>query len=922
MAAIKFMVVRTCWISGFHSKTLPLKRVAIWRSRAPGSANFVMAAAWSLSVLAPTVPHAAPREFYTGVAVRPAYLDSAGVVRWRDSKQQVALFGANYCIMSGSDYRMAGLVGARVAMDRKAMIDEDMAQFARMGWTGLRLCSWGDWENADRAGNLIVNEHVDLMDYLIAKARERGIYILLTPIHTYDPAFADQAGKPSENIGFSRYFDRPVMGTDAASIAAQANYIKQLLNHVNPYTRVAIKDEPAILFIEVINEPVHHPEDLRGSVKYIDTLVEAVRDTGCKKITFFNVSQDFAIAPAIRESHVDGASFGWYPTGLVAGHTLKGNFLPAVDSYPDMLRPALSAKPRIVYEFDQADLLSGYMYPAMVRTFRSVGAQFAAMFAYDMLQTAPYNLGWQTHYLNLVHTPRKAVSAVIAAEAMRRLPRMKSYGRYPDNVTFGDFRVSYEDDSSELNADDAFMNAGATKSQPRKPEALTRVVGFGSSPVVDYEGTGAYFLDKVRAGVWRLEVYPDEVLVRDPFEQPQPDKVVSRLLYRSWPMRLHLPDLGSEFSAVPIHLAADASAAERRASNATVTVEPGVWLLTKNAQVDRSTLPPRIAGVGFAEYHVNARVSYPDLIQSLAPNEYPAGGPVEIRVSVADESLPDAVNLWVRAAGAGSFGKPIAMNRARGNVYAAILPPASLSPGLYEFAVSEKNGARVTTFPGFVPQQPGDWPFHIDAPWSFRLVPSGAALRLLDPKEDYARLSFVRPGEQYRLPFFRIGPGETSDESALILTFPDLGKDTPERYAAALYIGDALAARTTDAQRADSLAIKLRSIDGAQKTIEVTLVEQDGAAWSTSVVALSTWSTVTVPLGGLVPSRSIHIPSPYPGLWNYWREGPPPRGVAGQRIRPENIERLQLTVRPSSTGTDDAAGAAVESIRLNIRAEK
>ena len=30
------------------------------------------------------------------------------------------------------------------------MIDEDMAQFARMGWTALRLCSWGDWENADQ----------------------------------------------------------------------------------------------------------------------------------------------------------------------------------------------------------------------------------------------------------------------------------------------------------------------------------------------------------------------------------------------------------------------------------------------------------------------------------------------------------------------------------------------------------------------------------------------------------------------------------------------------------------------------------------------------------------------------------------------------------------------------------------------------
>src|SRR5262249_35173671 len=148
---------------------------------------------------------------------------------------------------------------------------------------------------------------------------------------------------------------------------------------------------------------------------------------------------------------------------------------------------------------------------------------------YDMLRTAPFNLGWQTHFLNLAHTPKKAISAAIAAEAMRRLPRMQDYGRYPDNLRFGaqapraspdeqwasTFRLSYADDLSELNAADIFMNAGTTRTTPRDPKALRRIAGFGSSPLVEYEGTGAYFLDKVRTGVWRLEVYPDEVLVRD-----------------------------------------------------------------------------------------------------------------------------------------------------------------------------------------------------------------------------------------------------------------------------------------------------------------------------------------------------------------------------------------------------------------------
>src|SRR5207244_1805556 len=62
-------------------------------------------------------------------ANRAVYIDNQGVIRWKDDKREVALFGANYVLPTASDYRAAGYLHA----DRKAMIDEDMAQFARMG---------------------------------------------------------------------------------------------------------------------------------------------------------------------------------------------------------------------------------------------------------------------------------------------------------------------------------------------------------------------------------------------------------------------------------------------------------------------------------------------------------------------------------------------------------------------------------------------------------------------------------------------------------------------------------------------------------------------------------------------------------------------------------------------------------------------
>ena len=62
---------------------------------------------------------------------------------------------------------------------------------------------------------------------------------------------------------------------------------------------------------------------------------------------------------------------------------------PAVaDSTSSMARPDLRNVPKIVYEFDSADMNSGYMYPAMVRAFREADvAWYDAHLAPDYVVT-------------------------------------------------------------------------------------------------------------------------------------------------------------------------------------------------------------------------------------------------------------------------------------------------------------------------------------------------------------------------------------------------------------------------------------------------------------------------------------------------------------------------------------------------------
>ena len=841
-------------------------------------------------------------------AARAVSLDEQGVVRWRDDRSEVRLFGANYILPSASDYRAAGYLGA----DRKKMIDDDMAHFARMGWDGMRLTLWGDWENSDRAGNLVVNDHLDLFDYLIARARERGVYMLLSPIQTYNANWPD-ALRDTSPPGFSNHFSKGELGTNPTAIAAQVNYLEQLLNHVNPYTGVAIKDEPAILFIELINEPWHHPEDRDGSVRYINALVDAVRSTGCTKILFHNVSQDFRIADAIRASKAQGVSFGWYPTGLNSGHELEGNYLRTVDTYSPLQSPQLASLARIVYEFDSADMRTGYMYPAMARAFRGAGAQFVAMFAYDMLATASRNLGWQTHYLNLVYTPRKAMSAIVAAEATRRLPRLRSYGGYPANTHFGDFRVSYEKNLGELAADDAFLYAGSTETAPPHPGLLRRIAGVGSSTIVQYGGAGIYFLDRVRDGVWRLEVYPDAVPVQDPYAPPNRDVIVTRAIWRSWPMRIVLSDLGAKFTARQI---AGGTAIEQRAVDGGVNVTPGVYLLSAASSVDPRSLPEYIGELRFDEFHPPPRDTVPVRVINESAEIQSTSRPVEITARVVDLRPPTAVRLALQAVGSGYF-RWLPMRLVSGYEYRAELPSDSLQEGRYEYGIVVSQGDSVTTFPAGVHTRPGDWDFRGESFWRLAVVRPSTALPLFEPLVDVPRLAFTRIGDAGRRGIFRLVTAGPSATAAFHLELPVFSGRGLRDYTASLVVSDRLTARRTDLSRARALRVRLRGL-GPRQRLHVTLVERDGTSWSGVVSTDSSWGEHTIALDSLRPARAVLLPQGFPGDWNYWVGPASGRGTPNDRIRVADVERLQLSLRDEEgmTLSPGGYGVEIESILL------
>lgn len=828
--------------------------------------RFLKKAPWMLMLVALTVQAQAPEPVRT-------FVDAQGVWRWTDTGAEVAFFGVNYTTPFAHAYRAHRL--RRV--DLRRAIEADVAHLARLRLNAFRIHVW-DREISDHRGNLIENEHLDLLDYLIARLKDHGIAIVLTPIAWWGTGYPEPDPKTD---GFSDHYSKCELTADTTAWRIQANYLRQFIRHVNPYTGLSYRDDPDILAVELFNEPCHRTTP-DTTTRYINTLVAALREAGLRKPIFYNISEGYTDAHgrAVCAADVQGITFQWYPTGLVRGRMLEGNMLPNVDRYamPPAAFPECRNKTRMVYEFDAADVGGAYMYPAMARSFRAAGFQWATQFAYDPLFIADANTEYPTHYVNLVYTPAKAISLMIAAEAFRRLPRGVETGMYPESARFGPFRVDAARNLSEMVTDTAFFYSNTTDTRPPRPERLRHVAGVGSSPVVQYEGTGAYFLDRLADGVWRLEVYPDAYWVRDPFGRTGLHRPVARLVRRQRRMTIRLPDLGSDFSVQPLN---PGNAHRPAVVAGAFGIRPGVYLLRAAgaAAVDSSWLRP-------VPFYLPSAVEGGLQVLHAPPVELTATD--TLRVQVVADAAPDSVRLYVQRPGWRGFAA-VRMVPLGGDRYGATLPPSVAQPGVLTYAVTVYIGGRTHTFPADEPRDVRDWDFAGRTFWQTTLVTPEAPIVLLDPRRDADRLLLPRFGRGFR---FAVEPVPTDEPGRWALRATASGPD-PE--AQGFVFRTELPATLRDRLARGSwthLRVRARACQGVRR-LEVALVDLDGVAWAATVTLREDWRDVRIPLHALRPVELALLPRPYPPFHPYFFRTTP----RADRIDPARLDGLQFRVR-------------------------
>ena len=104
---------------------------------------------------------------------------------------------------------------------------------------------------------------------------------------------------------------------------------------------------------------------------------------------------------------------------------------------------------------------------------------------------------------------------MIGRETFHRLPRGVRYTAGTESLKLGPMAASFAHNQSLLVAPDLVIHARSlTDWKPLPlPRAPKRIVGTGSSPYVEYAGTGLYVLEPAGTGTLRLRVNPDARLV-------------------------------------------------------------------------------------------------------------------------------------------------------------------------------------------------------------------------------------------------------------------------------------------------------------------------------------------------------------------------------------------------------------------------
>ncbi len=825
--------------------------------------------------------------FFSSIAQnenRTVKLNVNGKLIWSDNQKEARFWGVNYTVPFAHAFRQI----QREGEDHKKAIDEDVYHFARLGLNAFRIHVW-DCEISDQEGNLLDNEHLDLLDYLIHKLQERGIYTFITPIAYWGNGYPEN---DEEGLaGFSANFHKGNVYTEPEAIEAQQNYLSQFVSHVNPYSGKAYKDDPMVVGFEVCNEPGH--SKVKETKAFVKKMVQTIKATGCTKPVYYNITQNISLLESYIKGGTDGVTFQWYPTGLVSGRMQQGNLLPHVDVYPLPFEanPVFKNQGRLVYEFDPADVNQTYLYPATALSFKEAGMQWVTMFSYDPMAIASSNTEYQTHFLNLAYTPQKALGFLIAGELFRNPEFQRNRLKEKKPFEIPGLNLNPEEDLAELFTNHKFYYTNTTNSTVLNPGLLESIAGYGNSQVVKYNGYGAYFMDKLKDGLWRLEVMPDAIQVRDPFKQASPNVKNVVIKWNTNRMQLALQDLGRQFFIQGIDKDNDMG---DMAEQAQFEIRPGVYLLSKQK---------------LAINEIEKLKKQLSMMEFIAPKEnvdknYIVHNPAEFIYEKEEYQLkltyvaPDMCGkkLFLQIVNpvywkADNRVIEIPMMKKDHYTYELSVPDSLIHLGWLNYGIAVKGGdGEEQIFPANIRGPIKRWDFYTDTWYQQKVISPCSPIQLFNAGTE-KNFNLFKANRNLQVKFI---PSAAVGEAKMRVT-SDVGKGGSTQLDNALFayekfIGDLIAPLGKSVKNYSELLIEGNGLSDSVN-MNVLLVTKHGQAYQTKFSLHPSKKVYSVNLNSFVSGKMMLLPKSYPGFMADWYEA-----KRHDEFKLEDVEKLQLII--------------------------
>gem|GEM_PF-4061816 len=398
--------------------------------------------------------------------------------------------------------------------------------------------------------------------------------------------------------------------------------------------------------------------------------------------------------------------------------------------------------------------------------------------------------------------------------------------------------------------------------------SLKQIIGVGSSTVVKTDGNGIYFLDKIKDGLWRMEVYPNIARLSDPFNMPSPTKKCYQALWDEIRFSIDLPDLGKEFNVNALN-----NNFAFKATNGNFVVKPDLYILSKGVY-DQNALPEKINGIDMRTYIVpQPEVETKDYFIHQPISEYIAGENINIRCNIYSSNVPKNVSLYLKVNGLPWY-KEYPMQKTGRHEY-GFTADTSLSsqPAILDYIIGVDYGNRKVCYPSQTEGiMPDSWDFSPQQSYRSYITNGKDELTVFDADKDGSRIRFTRIFKS--LPFEHRFVPTGGQKLALELScknmIPSGEYMFPLDITASHYINDKIRARARAGIYPKNIIVTAKGTTSTTNRMLLSFNQSDCTSWSVPVELTEKMRPIVVPVSRLSRDVAPMLPQDWPGINSYW----------------------------------------------------